>query len=106
MRTHEEIKAEALSDPEVKAEYDGLENEFELLRSMLGARQQAGMTQADVAERMGTHPPAVARLESFHGGHSPSLRTLRKYAEAVGCQLEVRLIPQNHRQKNRKRVGA
>ncbi|MGO9924451.1 MAG: helix-turn-helix transcriptional regulator [Isosphaeraceae bacterium] len=60
---------------------------------MLRARQQAGLTQAEVAARIGTKPPAVARLEAGGGsrGHSPSIATLRKYAEAVGCRLEIRL---------------
>ena len=61
---------------------------------MLQARQAAGLTQAQIAERMGTKPPAVTRLEASlsSGKHSPSLATLRKYAEAVGCRLEVRLV--------------
>jgi transcriptional regulator with XRE-family HTH domain len=61
---------------------------------MLQARKDAGLTQAQVAERMGTKPPAVTRLESAlsTGKHSPSLATLRKYAAAVGCHLEVRLV--------------
>jgi len=61
----------------------------------LEARRRAGLTQAQVAEKMGTKTPAIARLEAGGGAkrHSPSLATLRKYAEAVGCWLEVRLRP-------------
>lgn len=61
---------------------------------MVQARQDAGLSQAQVAKRMGTKPPAIARLESSlsSGKHSPSLATLRKYAEAVGCHLEIRLV--------------
>jgi transcriptional regulator with XRE-family HTH domain len=61
---------------------------------MVQARQAAGLSQAQVAKRMGTKPPAVARLESSlsSGKHSPSLATLRKYAEAVGCHLDIRLV--------------
>src|SRR5262249_40042267 len=57
--------------------------------------QQAGLTQMEVAERMGTKTPAVARLEAGGGRqhHAPSLATLRKYAAAVGCRLEVKLVP-------------
>ncbi|MBF0420876.1 MAG: helix-turn-helix transcriptional regulator [Magnetococcales bacterium] len=56
---------------------------------------QAGLTQAQVAEQMGSSTPAVARLEAGGGKskHSPSLSTLRRYADAVGCRLEIRLIP-------------
>ena len=95
MMTHEEFKAELLSDPAVKAEYDALENEFSLYGEMLKARKIAGLSQTDVAERMHSKQSTIARLESAGGSkkHSPSLSTLRKYAEAVGCTLDVRLIP-------------
>ncbi len=58
------------------------------------ARKAAGLTQAEVAERMGTKTSAVARLEAGGGNkkHSPSIATLQKYAQAVGCQLEIRLV--------------
>lgn len=91
---HDDLRRIALGQPEVQTAYDALKPEFEVLRQMLQARKGAGLTQAQVAERMGTKPPAVTRLESSlsSGKHSPSLATLRKYAAAVGCQLEVRLV--------------
>src|SRR4029077_17366309 len=84
-----------LGRPAVKAEHDAQAEEFALLDEMLKARRQAGLTQAEVAARMGTKTPAVARLEAGGGnrGHSPSVATLRKYARAVGCRLEIRLWP-------------
>lgn len=91
MMTHEELKALALSDPKVKAEYDALEEEFSILHQMLSARSAAGLSQADVARKMGTKQSAVARIENT-GKHSPSLNTLRRYAQAVGCSLEVRFV--------------
>jgi transcriptional regulator with XRE-family HTH domain len=93
MLTHKKLVKTMLKDPAVKAEYDVQAAEFALLDELLGARQRAGLTQAEVAERMGTKTPAVARLESGGGSqrHSPSIATLRKYAEAVGCRLEIRL---------------
>ena len=96
MITHEVLRDQALDRADVKIEYDSLELEFTLMHNLLAARKKAGLTQAEVAERMGTHPPAVARLESFNRQHSPSLKTLRKYAEAVGCDLEIKLIPSKH----------
>ena len=92
--THDELKHQALQTPAVYAAYEAFGPEFDILRQMLQARQDAGLTQAQVAERMGTKPPAVTRLEASlsSGKHSPSLATLRKYAEAVGCHLEVRLV--------------
>lgn len=92
MMTHEELKALALSDPKVKAEYDALEDEFNLLHEMLSARKAAGLSQEEVARKMGTKQTAVARIEST-GKHSPSLSTLRRYAKAVGCSLSVKFIP-------------
>ena len=64
-----------------------------LLDILLKARQEAGLTQAQVAERMGTQAPAVARLERAlaTGKHSPSLTTLRKYAQACGKKLSLQL---------------
>jgi len=58
----------------------------------LKARAAAGVTQAEVAELIGTTQSAVARLESGSGKHSPSLSTLQKYAHALGCRLELRLV--------------
>jgi len=94
MLTHEELKKKMLNNPDVKAKYDALEKEFNLFNELLNARMQAGLTQAEVADRMGTKTPAIARLEAGGGNkrHSPSISTLRKYAEAVGCHLEIRLM--------------
>ena len=91
---HSELKTKALSKPKVKAAYDEMAPEFTLLRQMLKARQAAGLSQADVAERMGTKAPAVTRLESSlsNGKHSPSLSTLQKYAHALGYELKVTLV--------------
>ena len=93
MLTHKEMVKKMLKSPAVKAEYDAQAAEFALLDEMLRARKRAGLTQAEVASRMGTKTPAVARLESGGGRdrHSPSIATLRRYAEAVGCRLEIRL---------------
>lgn len=91
---HSELKEKALSNSKVKAAYDEMIPEFVLLRQMLKARQKAGLSQAEVAERMGTKAPAVTRLESSlgNGKHSPSLATLQKYASAVGCELQVKFV--------------
>jgi predicted transcriptional regulator len=94
MLTHDELKKKMLSNADVKAEYDLLEEEFSLFDELLKARMHAGLTQAEVADLMGTKTPAVARLEAGGGNkqHSPSISTLRKYATAVGCHVEIRLV--------------
>ena len=91
---HPDLKKAALRRSGVQAEYEALGPEFELLRQMLGARTKAGLSQADVAARMGTQAPAVTRLESALGSgkHSPSIATLKRYAEAVGCELQVKFV--------------
>ena len=70
---------------------------YALVRELLAARAQAGLTQEQVAESMGTTKSAVSRLEAA-GKHSPSVSTLRKYASAVGCEVEIRLVPASGRQ--------
>jgi len=91
---HNELRTKVLSNIKVQAAYGEMVPEFALLRQMLKARQKAGLSQAEVAERMGTKAPAITRLESSlgNGKHSPSLATLQKYASAVGCELQVKFI--------------
>ncbi|HEV7898412.1 MAG TPA: helix-turn-helix transcriptional regulator [Planosporangium sp.] len=63
----------------------------DLLADLIAERRAAGLSQAEVAERMGTSQPAVARVEA--GAVDVRLSTLQRYAAAVGRQLEVRLAP-------------
>lgn len=93
--THAELKAKLLDNPAIRAEYERLNREeFAILDEMLAARRVASLSQAQVAERMGTKAPAVARLESAlaSGKHSPSIDTLRKYESALGKRVEVHLV--------------
>lgn len=75
--------------------YAALADEFAALAELVRARQHAAMTQADVADRMGVAQATVARLESSAGSrkHAPSMATLRRYADAVGCELRITLAP-------------
>jgi transcriptional regulator with XRE-family HTH domain len=91
MLTHKELKNRALERTDVKDEYESLADEFTFLDEFLKARAAAGVTQAEVAKRIGTTQSTIARLESGRGKHSPSLATLQKYARALGCRLELRL---------------
>lgn len=86
------FKAKALARPDVRREYEELKEEFELLDEILKARAEAGLTQVELATRIGTTQSAVARLESSMGKHSPSIGTLRRYASALGYRLQVRLV--------------
>lgn len=87
--THEEVVAKMLARPGVKQAYDDMSEEFNLLR----ARLEAGKTQEEVAQLMHTKKSAISRLENSKGKHSPSLYTLKKYAEALGCELKMQLVP-------------
>lgn len=95
MRTHEEMKAIALSNPAVRAEYDRLNREeMPMLDAILKARKEACLTQAQIAERMGTSIPAVSRLENalVTGKPSPSLATLKRYAAAMGKTVSISFV--------------
>jgi len=88
------FKKALLANPDVKKAYDALEEEYSTLHAMLDARLAAGLTQADVAARMGTTVSAISRLESSLRSekHSPSFSTLRKYAQACGKKLVVQMV--------------
>ena len=92
--THEELKQKAFKNKNVKKEYDKLDLEFQLLNEMLTARKEAGLNQSQIAEIMGTKQTAITRLESSLsiGNHSPSLSTIKKYANAVGCHLDIKFV--------------
>ena len=86
--------ARELKKPGFRRAYEALSEEFAALDALLEARRAAGLTQAQVAARMGVKQSALARIETSLGSrrHSPSLATLRKYAEAMGRRLEIRLV--------------
>lgn len=102
MLTHKELKKRALQRADVREAYGQLEEEFGFIDEFLKARSSAGITQAQVAERIGTTQSAIARLESGRGKPSPSIDTLQKYAQALGYRLEVRLV---HRTRKRQTTG-
>lgn len=89
--------AEWRNDPEFMAAYDALEEEFALANALIGARTNANLSQAELAERMQTSQSAIARLES--GRTWPSTRTLRKLADATGTKLRISLEPDVPRQR-------
>ena len=88
---HREFLAKARARKGFSEAYEALELEYKVASQMLKARARAGLTQDAVAERMGTTKSAVSRLESA-GKHAPSLATLKRYASAVGCELQVKLV--------------
>jgi transcriptional regulator with XRE-family HTH domain len=91
---HEAFLRKAKKHEGFSEAYESLGEEYALVREMLSARSMSGLTQEAVAERMGTTKSAVSRLESG-GKHTPSIATLKKYAQALGCDLEIRFIPKD-----------
>jgi ribosome-binding protein aMBF1 (putative translation factor) len=83
---YEKIKEEQRRDPEFVCEYEALAEEFQIAETLVRARMAAGLTQKDVAERMGTTQSAVARMES---GKSVSLRSIRKFARSTGTAITL-----------------
>jgi ribosome-binding protein aMBF1 (putative translation factor) len=76
-----------MNEPKYRKAYEALEEEFVLASAVIPARNCAGLTQQELAKRMGTTQPAVARLES--GRTRPSIRTLERLAEATGSRLVI-----------------
>ena len=83
------IKRKMLADGEVRDTYDALADEFDLARELIAARVRAGLTQAELAERMGTSQSVIARLES--GAQMPSVKTLLKFARATRSRPIIKL---------------
>ena len=78
-------------DPDYRRDYNELGPEFEFIRSLIQARIDAGLTQAELAERMSTTQSVVARLES--GRVHPSTRTLERIAQSTGTRLRISFEP-------------
>ena len=89
---HEAFLRKARRRRGFKAAYDALAVEYTIANQMLAARSRAGLTQEAVASRMGTSKSTVSRLEAA-GKHAPSLSSIKRYAEAVGCKVEIKLVP-------------
>jgi ribosome-binding protein aMBF1 (putative translation factor) len=85
------LRQKLLADPEVKAEYDRLGPIFAVVGEMIDARQAAGLTQADIADRMGTSQSVVARLENAR--HMPTFDLVARYAAAIGRRIDIHLVP-------------
>ncbi|MGA3054951.1 MAG: helix-turn-helix transcriptional regulator [Candidatus Korobacteraceae bacterium] len=80
-----------MKEPKYRKAYQALEEEFVLASAVIDARNRAGLTQQELARKMGTTQPVVARLES--GGTRPSMRTLERLAKATGSRLLISFQP-------------
>ena len=94
--TLEEDIAERMKSPGFKKAWHDLDSEFELLESMIKAREKAGISQGELARKIGTKQPALSRLE--RGGFSKAtVETLKKIADALGMRLVVKLQKKERR---------
>lgn len=87
MSRYDEFFNGMMKDPEVKREFDALEPEFQLIREMIKARREAGLTQKELAERTGLQQSNISRIENGNG--NPSLETLNKIAQGLGKKLVI-----------------
>ena len=91
MSKYEDYKRKALKNPEVKAEYDSLQPEYDLIQAMIDARKAQNMTQKDLALKTGITQADISRIEN--GTRNPSLELLKKMASGLGMQLKLEFIP-------------
>lgn len=84
---YEDVLAEALKDPEVKKGYDALELEYSIIEQVLSKRLEKGMSQKQLADKVGTKQSAISRLE--RGNANPSVAFLEKVAKALGGKLQI-----------------
>jgi HTH-type transcriptional regulator / antitoxin HipB len=87
------IAEQAMRDPEFAERYERGFQAFRIGVMLKGAREDARLTQAEVASRLGTHKSAISRMEN----HAEDIRlsTLQRYAQAVGCFLNLELRPES-----------
>lgn len=93
MRNFEELKAELLKIPAVKAEYDELEPEFQVIRAIIEARKSQHLTQQQLADRTGIDRTDISKLEN--GSGNPSLKTLKRLANGMDMEVRVEFIPRS-----------
>ena len=89
--TFKSFRDKALKNPDVKAEYDALAPLFNIKKQLVSARLSKGVTQEQIALKIGTSKSNISRLESLNNTYMPNLGTLMKYAEALGLKLDIGL---------------
>lgn len=93
MNEYGQFKQTLLQDPEVKAEYDALEPEFDIIRTMIKARKEQNITQKELSERTGITQADISRIEN--GSRNPSLDMLKRLAKGLGMRLKLEFVPES-----------
>ena len=91
MSSYKDYKKRALQNPEVKAEYDALQPEYDIIQAMIDARVQQNMTQKDLSTKTGITQADISRIEN--GTRNPSLSMVKKLAHGLGMQLKLEFVP-------------
>ena len=91
MSSYKDYKKRALQNPEVKAEYDVLQPEYDIIQAMIDARVQQNMTQKDLSAKTGITQADISRIEN--GTRNPSLSMVKKLAQGLGMQLKLEFVP-------------
>jgi DNA-binding XRE family transcriptional regulator len=87
--TFKDFKQKALQDPDVRKEYENLKPIFEIKKQLIEARLKRGLTQEELAKRLGTKKSNISRIESLNNTVLPNLKTLIKYSEALNSELKI-----------------
>lgn len=93
MTSYNDYKRKALADPEVKAEYEALQPEYDIIQAMIDARNKEGLTQKELSERTGITQADISRIES--GTRNPSLGMVKRLAHGLGMRLKIEFIPES-----------
>lgn len=91
MRSYKEYKEKVLQNPEIKAEYDALQPEYDIIQAMINARIKQNITQKELSVRTGITQADISRIEN--GTRNPSLNMVKKLAQGLGMQLKIEFIP-------------
>lgn len=91
MSSYRAYKEKALQDPKVKAKYDALQAEYDIIQSLIDARTSQNITQKDLSLKTGIPQADISRIEN--STRNPNLNTLKKLAQGLGMQLRLEFIP-------------
>lgn len=91
MANDRSYKEKVLQNPEIKAEYDALQPEYDIIQAMINARIEQNITQKELSVRTGITQADISRIEN--GTRNPSLNMLKKLAQGLGMQLKIEFIP-------------
>ena len=94
--SYKDYKKQVLKNEEVRAEYDALQPEYDIIQAMIDARNEQHLTQKELSERTGITQSDISRIEN--GTRNPSLSMVKRIAEGLGMQLKLEFVPSGSKQ--------